>query len=397
MRKSFGRTFHQACLHTVDRVLALVPRVRKNQKRARRLCDHLLAQPPETVEALLRDGRRTQYRNRAVVDELIRRLRRAAFSDPGQAEAIGELAQQLLLGMPHSAEAIGGELGWHDVQARLWAHRANVARIRCDWKEAFRRFRRCYEHQPRGTGDPQLEAEILSLHASLLKDRRRYREALSCLQRAERRCRGVGADEARGRVLLKRAVIYREMNCFVDAIRSQLEACKVLDEAAQAEVRAAAWCNLAGFLCESGKPEKGQEVLAGCAELFRDIGPSSSVHLNRSWVRGMIARDLGRLAEAEGCFEHIREEYQRLEDPYNAALAGLDLAGLYCRQGRLEDLAGIIEATYEGLRSQELHPQAAQALELLAEAARRRQVALEAITAAAESLRRFAACRRRLP
>jgi hypothetical protein len=74
--------------------------------------------------------------------------------------------------------------------------------------------------------------------------------------------------------------------------------------------------------------------------------------------------------------------------PYEEALVSLDLATIYAKRGLHKDVALLVEKTWAGLKTQELHEEAAQALQLLVTAAQERQVALDLVQAAGEALRR---------
>ena len=373
-------------------VKALGSLIRRREKAARRACDDLLSRSPEDRDSLIGDGRATRIRSRPVAEELIRRMRKEAFRNPARAEELGVIVEDLLCCMPRTAKAVGGERGWQDLSARLWAHRGNVARIRCFWQRAHDCFRRACRHLERGGGDLQLKAEVFRLLASLCKDRRLHEQALSFLRTAEEIYQELEDPVSRGKTLIKRAAVYRGMKEYEMALSTHLEACKLLESFEEPELGAAAWSNLAVHFCDLGKPQEAEQILRQTKPLFRLCSRRSTVHLNRSWVGAMAAHGLGRLEEAETLYRSVRRAYRDIEHPYNEALVSLDLATLYTEQNRLDDLAFIAEETYAGLRNQDLNPEAEQALQLFVEAARRRRVAVEVIRAAAEQLSRRRSC-----
>jgi tetratricopeptide (TPR) repeat protein len=383
MAKSFKKAMESALTQAV----AWAPKIRKQQRRAGRLCDQLLGFSAEERTAVLRDGRLRQYRRRALVEEFLRRMRCAWFEDPSRAEELGRLATQVLEVTGPSLETTVGSVGWQDVSARLWAYRGNVDRILCRWDEARQCFLRAHAALDQGSGDAQLEAELLSLEASLLRDCKDFELALARLAQAKKVYASLQDDTRRGKILLKEAAIFFAMNCLEDALQLQLQACKLLDGATPPELPAAAWSNLADTFCRLGKQDMAARILDECTAIFHRCGPRSTVQLNRSWVRGLIARAQGKLIEAEARFEMTREGYQRLRDPYNEALVSLDLATVYAEQGRQKELIALVEEIWAALRSQNLKEEAAKALELLGTTARQRQVALEVVRAASEALR----------
>ncbi len=112
------------------------------------------------------------------------------------------------------------------------------------------------------------------------------------------------------------------------------------------------------------------------------------------WVSGRIHRAAGDYESARLELNQVLVEFAKRRNPYNYGLAGLDLMKLYALQGDLEDLFEIARPTLEALRGQDLHPDAREAVLLLARGIERQEVDLRIIDEAFKTLNRCSSRRR---
>jgi hypothetical protein len=113
--------------------------------------------------------------------------------------------------------------------------------------------------------------------------------------------------------------------------------------------------------------------VAADEDLYRQI-PEPWLQLRLSWLRGKIAAGLGEGAEAERLFRETRDGFVRQGNGYDAAMASLDLALLYLREGRAADVLPLAEEMAALFGAQEVHREALAAVLLFQEAARREEV-----------------------
>ncbi|HSK77829.1 MAG TPA: hypothetical protein VLQ45_15360, partial [Thermoanaerobaculia bacterium] len=101
------------------------------------------------------------------------------------------------------------------------------------------------------------------------------------------------------------------------------------------------------------------------------------MHLVRlRWLEGKIARELGRLAEAEGALREARDAFVERGIGFDAALVSLDLAMVYAlrgESGKVKRLAAEMVPIFE---SRDVHQEAIAALLIFKEAAEAERISL---------------------
>ncbi len=368
-------------------------KMRRQRALAPRLCNELLAQPP--------DRRRLQilscyvkYRSRPLAEEFLRRSLARAHDSGEEALELADLAWEIadrLLGVHDLA---GGLLGVSDTKALAAAHRGNAYRVLCRWKEAEDEIERASSHLLQGSGDPEVFGDVLSLSASLNHDRQRHTKALEQLAQAQRLFGEAGADRKRGKVMLQRGLVLRAIG-EPDQARIVLEdLLRGLDATTEPKQASIAEHNLAVALIELRRFEEAEDALDRAEALtrrFHSTDRNNAAYF--TWTRGKILRGLGFLDDAHERLEAARESFRQARNPYETALVGLDLASLLLAQGRLGDLAALAEDVHAELQGQQLHAEAERALLLFLEAARRQQAVEAVIQVAATQLTRFRCAR----
>jgi hypothetical protein len=108
-------------------------------------------------------------------------------------------------------------------------------------------------------------------------------------------------------------------------------------------------------------------------DLYRQI-QEPWLQLRLSWLRGKIAAGLGEVTEAERFFRETRDGFVRQGNGYDAAMASLDLALLYLKEGRTAEVLPIAEEMVALFEAQDVHREALAAVLLFQEAAQREEV-----------------------
>jgi tetratricopeptide (TPR) repeat protein len=113
------------------------------------------------------------------------------------------------------------------------------------------------------------------------------------------------------------------------------------------------------------------------------------MHLIRlRWVEGKIANDLERFEEAEPALREARDAFVERGIGFDAALVSLDLAALYARQGRTEEVKRLATEMVPIFESRDVHEEALAALLLFKEAAEAERVTLGLLDQIAAYLKR---------
>ena len=102
------------------------------------------------------------------------------------------------------------EAAAHDLQAQVWTAVANSRRKAAEWKHTHQALKDAGRHRQQGTGEPRLEAALLSISASTLADEGRSSQALDALDRCTSIYESLSEWALLARTFIKRANILVE-------------------------------------------------------------------------------------------------------------------------------------------------------------------------------------------
>lgn len=234
-----------------------------------------------------------------------------------------------------------------------------------------------------GSVDPLVEAEIDWLEGSLLLSQRHFRRAKQLLSRAAATTRDLGEFEEEGKTLLTLAIVERQLDNLDGSQELIYKAVECFETTKNDKLTACAWQNFSNVLCQARKFEEAREVVTKCRDpLEGSVDPLTLLRF--LWVDGKIACGLGNESEGETIFQSIRTSFSTLSLPYDSALASLELAVLFLRQGRTAEVKQMVAEMVEVFDERDIHRETVASLMLFREA-----VELEQVSAA--SLREFAA------
>jgi hypothetical protein len=123
----------------------------------------------------------------------------------------------------------------------------------------------------------------------------------------------------------------------------------------------------------------------------RNLFETSTKPLHRlrlRWAEGAIAAGLGDEAVAEQIYRAVQQEFLRLGVAYDAALVSLDLAVLFSRQGRNEDLRQLSAEILPVFEARDVHREALATLLLFRRAVEEERLTAEVAQQLIAALRR---------
>jgi tetratricopeptide (TPR) repeat protein len=221
-----------------------------------------------------------------------------------------------------------------DLRCRGWAELANAYRVADRLSEAEEALEIAAECQVEGTGDAVLGARLLEVQASLDADRRRFPEALATLDAVRAVHLRNGDRHLAGRALLKKG-LYAGYDCDPEqAILLLEEGLALIDRERDPELVFGAMHNLARSLMECGRPQEARELVR--SNHFGDTGGRVN-RLKVLWLEAQIDAALGDLDRAEAVLEQVFNGFEEIGLRYKAAVAGLELAAVHLRQGRMNE------------------------------------------------------------
>jgi tetratricopeptide (TPR) repeat protein len=342
--------------------------VEEAQRKADKDLRALLKLPhPERLGRIQRSHGR--FRGVTLAHRLVGEAKRHMPAEPQTVYELAEAAETVLLRTPHAP-------GYYDALARAIAYKANALRALGRLQEADERMR-----SARGlvrnedVTDTLVYAEIDDLEGVLRKDQRRFQEAEELLARAVSFFELAGERIDGARTLLTLGAMYHHRQEPGKAIETTEAALAHLSPEAEPHLYLCGRHNLALFLVEEGRFDAAADLLQADAELYERFADPWTA-LRQAWLQGKIAFATRRLEEAEQAFLEVRRGFILQENGYDAAMVSLDLALLYLKEGRTEEVQSLAAEMHTLFGAQEIHREAAAALLLFQEAAER-----EALTA----------------
>jgi tetratricopeptide (TPR) repeat protein len=257
-----------------------------------------------------------------------------------------------------------------DLAARCWGEAADVCRRAADFPGAEDALGRAAAHLIRGTGDRLALARLLDRKAALRSAQGRCDEAVRLLRRAAALYRRAGQLDSLGRVLIQESHLHACSGDPMAAVSALREGLALADCATGREPRLAfAACHSLAFLLDSlGRSAEARTLLAVARPLVSASGdPLDAVRLRHLEAR--IAAALGESAAAEEALGEVGRIFLARGMGYDAAVAALDLAEIFARQGRTADLAALGASLPPLFRTRDLHRETVAALLLFQKAA----------------------------
>ncbi len=328
------------------------------------LLAELMLRPAPARREAVRSSQRYQL---LALSEILRRESwQEGFRDIARALELAELAVEVSDCL--ETDFYGPRLV-SDARALGNAIAGNARRIAGDLFGAERALRSASDFVERGTGDLTVQAEILSLLASLRTDQSRFIEAVDLLESCVEIYRDLDMPEflARGLVQLGRAVGHGgEPQRAVELLEQAVE---LLGDAEDSSLAFLARHNIVAFLNDAGKHEDAARSLRAILPEYEKFADDRPMQIRRRWLEGRIHEGLGELDEAAAALREVRGIFAEEERAFDNALVTLDLAAVYLQAGKTDEVKRLAEEMYPVFRSQDVHRHAVAALILFKQAA----------------------------
>jgi transcriptional regulator with XRE-family HTH domain/tetratricopeptide (TPR) repeat protein len=257
------------------------------------------------------------------------------------------------------------------LQGWCQAHLANALRVGNDFDAADSAFDHAWELWRAGEGaDPELlpEWRPLDLEASLRREQHRFAEALELLDRA-RATSGEGTLIT-SRILMNKSHVLEQLGDCAGALHALEEAAPAIEAAGDQRLLFGLLFNTAVNLWHLRRYSEAAELLPRVREIAVSLG--DELHLIRVlWLTARVNVGKGRREEAEAALEQVQQAFTARDLPYDAALAGLELAILWLEAGRTAEVQRLVLGMNWIFVSKKITREALASLSLFCEAARR--------------------------
>jgi hypothetical protein len=293
--------------------------------------------------------------------EVSHRSREAAARDVREALELGELAVFV-------AERVD-EPGFfpQQVQAYSLAFFANALRVKGELRLAVRtseRGERQWDFE-RDPGSGALDAaQVWSLKASLLREKRRFPEALALIERA---LEGkVGAE--REPLLVKKVSVQHIAGDHVGLIATCNEVLPLLEESGQSHLEFLTKTNLLGSLIEVGGYVEARALLPEAHRLANQ-NKSRPAILRFRWMEGTLNVHSGQAERGLLQLAAVRDEFAQYKIFYDVALVTLEMSVYYLQQGNPHPVKRLANQLAHFFKSEGGHQEALAAVQLFYQAA----------------------------
>ncbi len=355
---------------TYDALLRREADLERDRSRAPLLFEELMRHPLGRQKVLVLNT--TRYRSWGLIEMLLARSATAWFEAPVDACDHAEVALLLAKSLD---PADYGEGLLNDLMARCWVHLGNSRRICSNLREAEEAFARADALLATGTDDPLERANFLRIHASLLRDQRRWAECRATLEKAVAIYHKVGDPHLAGKTLLSFAALQLEQGEADELVATLREAQSLIEPGREPHLEFGIQYNLIRALVNAERFIEARSVLAKNRDLLARQATDSD-HRRLLWLQGVIARGLGQLGPAEAYLLRAREQYAALGLSADAALVSLDLAMVFLQQGKSAEVKRLAQESLPIFQSLEIEREALAAVLIFREAAEAERLTL---------------------
>lgn len=346
----------------------------RSRAEAPRLLEELVSLDPEDRLARLHADPR--FVSWGLCELLVRESRQAAPENASEALHLADLAV-------HGADMIPGDAPFEEkwiyqLRSLAWAALANAQRVQGDLSGSERSFEMSDSWWEAGTAGIEdalgYEPILLVLKAPLRTIQRRFPEALKLLDQAVDLFLH-GQPEHRdshlaGRSLISKAYVLIEQGESESAIEILKKANGLIDPERDPRLVLCLRHNLVDNLSKMGRHTEAAGLLPELRTLAASQG-SALDHLRLRWVEGRIAAGLGDHDHARRLLTDVRQTFLAGGNPYEAALATLDLVIPDLEEGRTAEVRILVDEMVIVFRDHDVSREALAALLLFQEAARR--------------------------
>jgi transcriptional regulator with XRE-family HTH domain len=325
---------------------------------------------PETKQRLLIQGAQA-YRDPLLCLHICKKSETAASDDPVEALKLAEWALFVAQHVQGS-DAFKTRLeGW------CTGFIANAQRvIGRDLPEAETTFARTWRLWKQGADPAGLlsKANLLDKEASLRRAQRLFPRALKLHDDALELAR----PEEVGHFLLNKAFTLQHQGKHQEALQTLEKAAQKIDGERQPRLTFGVQFNRASNLLLLDRAGEAAPIVAEVRKLAERLRNDSDL-VRTLWLEGNCAAGFGRKEEALTKLEQVRHEFDVRGNPFDYALASLDVALLYREEGRFPEIKILADEILAIFEAQKVHREAIAAVILFQEAAEKETVTAEMV------------------
>ena len=249
------------------------------------------------------------------------------------------------------SESLYGTRTVADFRGLAWAELGNAYRVVHDLDRAGRALDCALYWIRRGSRSSLLQARLAVLFASLFIDQRRFVDARKLLDQAHDIYTANGNFHLAGRALISAGHLAATAAAPGEAITLSHQGLALVDYRRDPQLVFQTLRNMIDCLVELGEFRAARRQLWRARVLFTTNAHRLDL-LRLRWLEGRIYAGIGDVERAEVAFRDTRSGFIAARQIFPAALAALELATLWARQGRnheVQAVAGELVSTFRAL------------------------------------------------
>jgi tetratricopeptide (TPR) repeat protein len=229
-----------------------------------------------------------------------------------------------------------------DLRGEVWTVIANCCRIAADWTGSAEALATARRYLKQGTGDPGLEGQLLSIHASYCTDTGDFEKALTFVRRAAEIFRELKDAKGVAHNLVKEANTLLAAYEPAEAIEKAKSA---LQDMPRHDLRLQTFARfiVVEGLVLLGRPHDALVWFLSTKPLVKEIGDLGT-KLRAVYCQARLLDGLGYLRESEKLFRNAIKAYFDHELYKEAFITLLTLFECFCRRGALGKAAALCES-----------------------------------------------------
>ena len=327
------QSYHQVVQNVLPAVWEAQSDLESEKALAPALIAELVKQPHERRLMLVRNS--LKFRNWGLCELLIERAHQEGLKDPSASIDFARLSVEVadLLDSHHASLH-------SDLKCRTHSILGNSLRIAGSLQEASEEFKLAEGFLESGTGDPLERARYLELKSYLANALRRFSEAMALLDEAIGAYRSQRADHRLGRALIIKGHHLGDKGDILGAVSCLRQGLRYIDDSAEPRLLLVAKHNLTRNLYQAGRYHQALAMLPETRALHQSLG-SEMDQIRFDWLEGMILNESNDLEGAEIILREVKQRFVDKGVTHDTALVSLDLATIYLKQKRIEELKSI--------------------------------------------------------
>lgn len=270
-----------------------------------------------------------------LVETLIERSHAARYQSPKKMLHLSRLAR--LAAEACTIQTAGGPERLADLQALAWGAYGNAQRVCGNVPEAEEALARAFKKHEEGSSSLRLKGLLLGQISSLRNLQSRFDEAIQLAEEAENISRELGETQILARMMVQRANVLTYAGQTEHAAEILRQAIPKIDQEEDPQLFLAARHNLARCYIDLDQPEEALALFFESKPLYRQC-KDPLILLRAAWQEGQLLREIGHLESAESVLRRTREGFTEQGLVYETAMVSLELADVYAKGGRVEDV-----------------------------------------------------------